>query len=87
MTEKELFFTYHQDIYRTCYYMLQNKQDAEDTCHEIFMKIFQKDYQSIEKLKPWMLPETAENEAYQLFIIADILTKEEMEKVLLSMLP
>lgn len=34
-----------------------------------------------------VIPETAENEAYQLFIIADILSKEEMEKVMLSMLP
>lgn len=55
MTEKELFDQYKTDIYRTCYYMLKNQQDAEDVAHEVWIKIFQSDYHSIEKLKPWIL--------------------------------
>jgi RNA polymerase sigma-70 factor, ECF subfamily len=55
MREKELFEQYKNDIYRTCYYMLKNKQDAEDVAHEVWIKIFQSDYHSIEKIKPWIL--------------------------------
>jgi RNA polymerase sigma factor (sigma-70 family) len=55
MTEKELFDEFKSNIYRTCYYMLKNQQDAEDVTHEVFIKIFQADYHSIEKLKPWIL--------------------------------
>ncbi|WP_051253579.1 RNA polymerase sigma factor [Paenibacillus alginolyticus] len=55
MTDKELFEQFHMDVYRTCYYMLKNQHDAEDVCQEVFIKIFQQDYQTIANLKPWML--------------------------------
>jgi RNA polymerase sigma factor (sigma-70 family) len=55
MTEKELFEQFHKDVYRTCYYMLKNQHDAEDVCQEVFIKIFQQDFQKIANLKPWML--------------------------------
>ncbi|SDW85987.1 Sigma-70 region 2 [Paenibacillus sp. PDC88] len=40
MTERELFDSYHKDVYRTCYYMLRHAQDAEDACHDIFITVF-----------------------------------------------
>ncbi|RXT07788.1 RNA polymerase sigma factor [Ammoniphilus sp. CFH 90114] len=58
MTPRELFERYKEDIYRTCYYMLQNQQDAEDVCQEVFIQAIKHDYQRIEKLKPWLLSMT-----------------------------
>jgi RNA polymerase sigma factor (sigma-70 family) len=55
VTERELFETYKMDVFRTCYYMLQNYQDAEDVTQEVFVKVFREDYNNIEKLKPWIL--------------------------------
>jgi RNA polymerase sigma-70 factor, ECF subfamily len=55
MTEKELFKQFQKDIYRTCYYMLKNQHEAEDVCQEVFIKVFQQDFQKIVNLKPWML--------------------------------
>ncbi len=55
MTAKELFECYKLDVYRTCYYMLQNQQDAEDLCQEVFVIAIQQDFRRIEKLKPWLL--------------------------------
>jgi RNA polymerase sigma factor (sigma-70 family) len=55
MEQKELFAHFYQDVYRTCYYMLQNQHDAEDICQEVFIKILQQDYNQIANLKPWIL--------------------------------
>lgn len=55
MTERELFEAYKLDVYRTCYYMLKNQHDAEDICHEVFIKVLDKDFNSIANLKPWIL--------------------------------
>ena len=55
MTEKELFDCYNKDIYRTCYYMLKNAQDAEDICHDVFVTVFRQDWQSVEHLRAWIM--------------------------------
>ncbi|MBD0378570.1 RNA polymerase sigma factor [Paenibacillus sp. WST5] len=55
MTDRELFETYRKDIYLLCYYMLQHVSDAEDICQETFVKAFQIDRCTIEKMKPWLI--------------------------------
>jgi RNA polymerase sigma-70 factor (ECF subfamily) len=55
MTQKELFEHFHNDVYRTCYYMLRNRHDAEDLCQEVFVKVMQEDYNRIANLKAWIL--------------------------------
>ncbi|WP_211745095.1 RNA polymerase sigma factor [Paenibacillus sp. Marseille-Q4541] len=55
MTERELFNTYNKEIYRTCYYLLQNAQDAEDACHDVFVTVFQQDFQKVDYLKAWLM--------------------------------
>ncbi|WP_454191874.1 RNA polymerase sigma factor [Paenibacillus sp. Marseille-Q7038] len=55
MTERELFDTYNKEIYRTCYYLLQNAQDAEDACHDVFVTVFQQDFQKVEYVKAWLM--------------------------------
>lgn len=55
LTEKELFDCYNKDIYRTCYYMLKNAQDAEDICHDVFVTVFRQDWQSVEHLRAWIM--------------------------------
>lgn len=55
MTERELFDKYNKEIYRTCYYLLQNPQDAEDACHDVFVTVFQQDFQKITYIKAWLM--------------------------------
>ncbi|MNI09075.1 ECF RNA polymerase sigma factor SigW [compost metagenome] len=55
MTEKELFETYHKEIYRTCYYMLRVSADAEDVCQEVFITVFRHDWKKVEFLKTWLI--------------------------------
>ncbi|MBO2944395.1 RNA polymerase sigma factor [Paenibacillus sp. F411] len=55
MTDRELFDAYNKDVYRTCYYMLRNVQDAEDVCHDVFVTVFRQDWHEIEQLRAWIL--------------------------------
>ncbi len=55
MTERELFDAYNKDVYRTCYYMLRNKQDAEDICHDAFVTIFRQDWKEVEHTRAWIM--------------------------------
>ncbi|OAB44479.1 RNA polymerase sigma factor [Paenibacillus glacialis] len=55
MTERELFDSYNKDVYRTCYHMLQNAQDAEDVCHDVFITVFRQDWRSVEHIRAWIL--------------------------------
>ncbi|CAG7649360.1 ECF RNA polymerase sigma factor SigW [Paenibacillus solanacearum] len=55
MTEKELFQTYNQAVYRTCYFMLHHAADAEDVCQEVFMTVFRHDWRTVEHLKTWLM--------------------------------
>ncbi|ATP42133.1 RNA polymerase subunit sigma-70 [Solibacillus sp. R5-41] len=55
MTERELFDAYNKDVYRTCYYMLRNKQDAEDICHDVFVTIFRQDWKDVEHTRAWIM--------------------------------
>ncbi|MDN4494392.1 RNA polymerase sigma factor [Ureibacillus aquaedulcis] len=55
MTERELFNSYNKDVYRTCYYMLRNEQDAEDLCHDVFVTVFRQDWRSVEHIRAWIL--------------------------------
>ncbi|MGE7022597.1 RNA polymerase sigma factor [Solibacillus cecembensis] len=55
MTERELFDAYNKDVYRTCYYMLRNKQDAEDICHDVFITIFRQDWKDVEHTRAWIM--------------------------------
>ncbi|MGE7945987.1 RNA polymerase sigma factor [Lysinibacillus sp. NPDC093688] len=55
MTERELFDSYNKDVYRTCYYMLRNSQDAEDLCHDVFITVFRQDWQSVEHTRAWIM--------------------------------
>lgn len=55
MTERELFDFYNKDVYRTCYYMLRNAQDAEDLCHDVFVTIFRQDWRSVQHTRAWIM--------------------------------
>ncbi|MGD8192224.1 RNA polymerase sigma factor [Brevibacillus ginsengisoli] len=55
MNAREFFETYQMDVFRTCYYMLHDYQDAEDLCQDVFVKALQQDFDRIEKPKPWIL--------------------------------
>lgn len=55
MTERELFDAYNKDVYRTCYYMLRNTQDAEDLCHDVFVTVFRQDLRDVEHTRAWIL--------------------------------
>jgi RNA polymerase sigma-70 factor (ECF subfamily) len=55
LTERELFDSYNKDVYRTCYYMLRNAQDAEDLCHDVFVTVFRQDWRSVEHTRAWIL--------------------------------
>ncbi|MFC7678757.1 RNA polymerase sigma factor [Paenibacillus sp. GCM10028914] len=54
-TERELFDAYNKDVYRTCYYMLRNAQDAEDLCHDVFITVFRQEWRSIEHIRAWIM--------------------------------
>ncbi len=55
MTERELFDSFNKDVYRTCYYMLRNAQDAEDLCHDVFITVFRQNWRSIEHTRAWIM--------------------------------
>ncbi|AWE07094.1 RNA polymerase sigma factor [Lysinibacillus sp. 2017] len=55
MTERELFDAYNKDVYRTCYYMMRNAQDAEDLCHDVFITVFRQDWKSVEHTRAWIM--------------------------------
>lgn len=55
MTERELFESYNKDVYRTCYYMLRNAQDAEDLCHDVFVTVFRQDWKNVEHIRAWIM--------------------------------
>lgn len=55
MTERELFDSFNKDVYRTCYYMLRNAQDAEDLCHDVFVTVFRQDWRNVEHIRAWIL--------------------------------
>ncbi|GAA0357154.1 RNA polymerase sigma factor [Bacillus horti] len=55
MTERELFDSYNKDVYKTCFYMLRNAQDAEDLCHDVFVTIFRQDWSRIEHIRSWIM--------------------------------
>lgn len=53
--ERVLFQTYYKDVFRACYYMLQNKYDAEDLCQDVFAKALSEDFRAIQNQKSWLL--------------------------------
>jgi len=53
--ERVLFQTYYKDVFRACYYMLQNKYDAEDLCQDVFAKALSGDCRAIQNQKSWLL--------------------------------
>lgn len=55
MTERELFDAYNKDVYRTCYYMLRNAQDAEDLCHDVFVTVFRQEWRNVEHTRAWIM--------------------------------
>ncbi|MFD3259952.1 RNA polymerase sigma factor [Paenibacillus lentus] len=55
MNDRELFEAYKEQVYRLCYYMLQNRGDAEDVCQEVFVKAILADKSQIRELRPWLL--------------------------------
>ncbi|WP_162463331.1 RNA polymerase sigma factor [Paenibacillus psychroresistens] len=55
MNEKDLFENYKKEVYKTCYFMLHNKADAEDVCQEVFISVFQHDWKRVEHLKTWLM--------------------------------
>jgi len=55
LTERELFDGYNKEVYRTCYYMLRNAQDAEDVCHDVFVTVFRQDWKRIENIRAWIM--------------------------------
>ncbi|MGE7908739.1 RNA polymerase sigma factor [Lysinibacillus xylanilyticus] len=50
-----MFQTYYKDVFRACYYMLQNKYDAEDLCQDVFAKALSEDFRAIQNQKSWLL--------------------------------
>ncbi len=55
LTESELFNCYNKDVYRSCYYMLRNTQDAEDLCHDVFVTVFRQDWRNVEHTRAWIM--------------------------------
>lgn len=55
MTERELFETFQQDVYKTCYFMLHHSSDAEDVCQEVFIAAFRHDWRSVKYVKAWLI--------------------------------
>ncbi len=53
--ERVLFQKYYKDVFRACYYMLQNKYDAEDLCQDVFAKALSEDFRAIQNQKSWLL--------------------------------
>ncbi|WP_442599062.1 RNA polymerase sigma factor [Neobacillus sp. D3-1R] len=55
MSELEFFETYKWEVYKTCFYMLQDKHEAEDMTQNVFIQIFHQDYHKIANIKSWIL--------------------------------
>lgn len=55
MNDRELFEAYKEQVYHLCYYMMQNRSDAEDLCQEVFVKAMLADRSQVRELKPWLL--------------------------------
>ncbi|MFU1792715.1 RNA polymerase sigma factor [Paenibacillus azoreducens] len=55
MNDRELFETYKSQVYHLCYYMMQNRSDAEDLCQEVFVKAILADRSQVRDLKSWLL--------------------------------
>ncbi|MUT64728.1 RNA polymerase sigma factor [Paenibacillus sp. NEAU-GSW1] len=54
-TDRELFEAYRLDVYRLCFYMLHDKNDAEDVCQDVFITALQSDRSGISQEKSWLL--------------------------------
>lgn len=55
MTGREMFEAYKEQVFRLCYWIMQNRSDAEDICQEVFVKAILSDRSKIRDLKPWLL--------------------------------
>lgn len=55
LNDRELFEAYKEQVYHLCYYMMQNRADAEDLCQEVFVKAMLADRSQVRELKPWLL--------------------------------
>ncbi|MCJ8011446.1 RNA polymerase sigma factor [Paenibacillus sp. KQZ6P-2] len=55
MNDRELFETYKEQVFHLCYYMMQNRSDAEDLCQEVFVKAMLADRSEVRELKSWLL--------------------------------
>ncbi|MBQ4898287.1 sigma-70 family RNA polymerase sigma factor [Paenibacillus sp. Marseille-P2973] len=55
MNDREMFETYKEQVFQLCYYMMQNRSDAEDICQEVFVKAILADRTQIRDLRPWLL--------------------------------
>lgn len=55
MSDIEVFEQFKWDVYKTCFYMLQDKHEAEDMTQNVFITIFSYDYSKIENLKAWII--------------------------------
>lgn len=54
-SNRELFDTYSREVYRTCYYMVQDAGDAEDLTQEVFITVFRSNREKIEHLRAWIM--------------------------------
>ncbi len=52
----EVYDTFYKTIYNSCYRILLNKEDTEDTCHDTFIHVFDKKIlpSKTVKLKAWL---------------------------------
>ena len=56
----ELYETFGQDVYRMALSYLHSREDAEDVCHNVFLKLLEKDVTLFPgKEKAWLLTCTA----------------------------
>lgn len=55
MTDREMFETYKEQVFRLCYCIMQNRSDAEDICQEVFVKAILSDRSNVRDLRPWLL--------------------------------
>ncbi|MFP4975752.1 RNA polymerase sigma factor [Paenibacillus sp. CN-4] len=54
-SNRELFEAYSKDVYRTCYYMVQNAADAEDLCQEVFITVFRSEWEQVKFPRAWIM--------------------------------
>jgi len=55
MKKREIFEEYKEVVFKTCFYMVNDYQDAEDLTQDVFIKAFEKDMNRIENLKAWLI--------------------------------